>query len=263
MVRRIRSLTYGRFAVAWIRTEIVDGRITVWVHEALKKPLLSAASTTEQFNMVQPNHNHSSRERFNISRLAIAAPWLTLSFWLAVTVAGILAFSSLKYALFPDIAFPVVVVNASAPLATALETEQQLTRPIEQTLRSLPGLDNSQSSTYPSQAAVSVSFKVGTSLETATRDVERLMKNGDVAQKPGTFKVISLNLNESAAVSYVIDSPSRSLADLTIVANNQIVPAIAKLPGVLKVSLLGTGGAASNARSSFCGSGSSGNPSAI
>ncbi len=159
-------------------------------------------------------------------------------------MAGILAFSSLKYALFPDIAFPVVVVNASAPLATALETERQLTQPIEQTLRSLPGLDNSQSSTYPSQAAVSVSFKVGTSLETATRDVERLMKTVTLP-KNGTFKVISLNLNESAAVSYVIDSPARSLADLTSVATDKIVPAIAKLPGVLKVSLLGTGGAAS------------------
>ncbi|MCY7274202.1 MAG: efflux RND transporter permease subunit, partial [Phormidesmis sp. CAN_BIN44] len=191
--------------------------------------------------MVQPNRNHSSRERFNISRLAISAPWLTISFWIAVTVAGIMAFSSLKYALFPDIAFPVVVVNASAPLTTALDTERELTQQIEQTLRSLKGLDDIQSSTYPSQSAVSVSFKVGTSLEESARDVETAMK-AVTLPKNGTFKVIALNLNESAAVSYVIDSSSRSLADLTTVANEQIVPAIAKLPGVLKVSLLGTGG---------------------
>jgi multidrug efflux pump subunit AcrB len=191
--------------------------------------------------MVQPNRNHSSRERFNISRLAIAAPWLTIGFWIAVTVAGIMAFSSLKYALFPDIAFPVVVVNASAPLTTALDTERELTQPIEQTLRSLKGLDEIQSSTYPSQSAVSVSFKVGTSLEESARDVETAMK-AVTLPKNGTFKVIALNLNESAAVSYVIDSSSRSLADLTTVANEQIVPAISKLPGVLKVSLLGVGG---------------------
>ncbi|MCY7274015.1 MAG: efflux RND transporter permease subunit, partial [Phormidesmis sp. CAN_BIN44] len=126
--------------------------------------------------MVQPNRNHSSRERFNISRLAISAPWLTIGFWIAVTVAGIMAFSSLKYALFPDIAFPVVVVNSNAPLTTALDTERELTQPIEQTLRSLKGLDNIQSSTYPSQSAVSVSFKVGTSLEESARDVETAMK---------------------------------------------------------------------------------------
>jgi multidrug efflux pump subunit AcrB len=64
--------------------------------------------------------NSSTRDRFNISRWAIAAPRITLGFWIAVTVAGVLALSSLKYALFPDIAFPVVVVNASAPLSTAV-----------------------------------------------------------------------------------------------------------------------------------------------
>ena len=194
--------------------------------------------------MVQPNRNQSSRERFNISRLAIAAPRLTISFWLAVAVAGILAFSSLKYALFPDIAFPVVVVNASAPLS-AVDTERELTQPIEQALRSLKGLDNIQSSTYPSQSAVSASFKVGTSLEESAREVETAMKTVTLP-KSGTFKVISLNLNESAAVSYVLDSSSRSLAELTSLATDRIVPAIAKLPGVLKVSLLGTGGQASS-----------------
>ena len=193
--------------------------------------------------MVQPNRNQHSRERFNISRLAIAAPLLTIGFWLAVTVAGILAFSSLKYALFPDIAFPVVVVNASAPLSTALDTERQLTQPIEQTLRSLKGVDDLRSSTYPSQSAVSLSFKVGTSLEESAREVETAMQ-AVILPKNGTFKVISLNLNESAAVSYVIDSASRSLPELTKLATEQIVPAIAKLPGVLKVSLLGTGGQA-------------------
>ena len=191
--------------------------------------------------MVQPNRNQFSRECFNISRLAIAAPWLTIGFWIAVSVAGIMAFSSLKYALFPDIAFPVVVVNASAPLTTALDTERQITQPIEQTLRSLKGLDGIQSSTYPSRSAVSASFKVGTSLEESAREVETAMKTVTLP-KDGTFKVIALNLNESAAVSYVIDSSSRSLPDLTKLANDQIVPAIAKLPGVLKVSLLGTGG---------------------
>lgn len=188
--------------------------------------------------MKQPNRPAALRERFNISRLAIAAPWLTLSFWLAVTVAGIMAFSSLKYALFPDIAFPVVVVNAQAPLQTAIDTERDLTQPIEQALQSIAGLDDYRSSSYPTQSAVSLSFKVGTSLEDSARTVENAMKAANLP-KDATYKVISLNLNESAAVSYAIESPSRNLTDLTKLAKDQIVPAIEKLPGVLKVTLLG------------------------
>ncbi len=112
--------------------------------------------------MVKPSNSKSARERFNISRLAIQFSWLTVCFWLAVTVAGILAFSSLKYALFPDITFPVVVVNAQAPLTTALDTEAKLTLPLEARLKSLAGLEDIRSSSYPGQTAVSLSFFVGT-----------------------------------------------------------------------------------------------------
>ncbi|MEA5502937.1 efflux RND transporter permease subunit [Halotia wernerae UHCC 0503] len=188
--------------------------------------------------MVKLNSSKSARERFNISKLAIDFSWLTVSFWIAVTVAGILAFSSLKYALFPDITFPVVVVNATAPLTTTLDTEAKLTQPLEERLRSLEGLENIRSSTYPGQTAVSLSFVVGTKLETSTRSVETALKRLTLPEG-ANYKIIPLNLNESAAISYAIESPKQSLTALSQLAKNQIVPAIAKLPGVLKVSLLG------------------------
>ncbi|MEH2195698.1 MAG: efflux RND transporter permease subunit [Nostoc sp.] len=188
--------------------------------------------------MVKPDRSKSARELFNISKLAIQFSWLTVSFWIAVTVAGVLAFSSLKYALFPDITFPVVVVNATAPLTTALDTEAKLTQPLEERLRSLEGLENIRSSTYPSQTAVSLSFAVGTNLETSTKKVETALKQLTLPQG-ATSKIIPLNLNESAAISYAIESSKRNLTDLTKLAQDEIVKAIAKLPGVLKVSLLG------------------------
>lgn len=189
--------------------------------------------------MMKPPRTTSLRERFNISRLAIAYPWLTLGFWIAVTVAGLLAFSSLKYALFPDITFPVVVVNTTAPFPTALEVESKLTNPIEQQLRPLEGLDQIRSSTYPGQTVVSLSFDVGTNLEESTRQVETAIKKLTLPQG-ATFKVIPLNLNESAVISYAIQSSNKTLPQLTQIAQKQIVPEVARLPGVLKVDLLGT-----------------------
>jgi multidrug efflux pump subunit AcrB len=188
--------------------------------------------------MVKLSSPKSARERFNISKLAIDFSWLTVSFWIAVTVAGLLAFSSLKYALFPDITFPVVVVNATAPLTTALDTEAKLTQPIEERLRSLEGLDNLRSSAYPGQTAVSLAFAVGTDLEKSTNQVETALKQLSLPQG-ANYKIIPLNLNESAAISYAIESSSRNLTDLNQVAKDKIIPAIAKLPGVLKVNLLG------------------------
>ena len=179
------------------------------------------------------------RERFNISKLAIEYPWLTLSFWIAVTVAGLLAFSSLKYALFPDITFPVVVVDATAPLTTAVDTEARLTQPLEQKLQSLKkqGLGVVRSSTYPGRTIISLAFDVGTNLEKSSREVETTLQQLTLPQE-ATFKINPINLNESAVVSYAINS-DQSLTQLTQVTQSQIIPVIAQVKGVLKVTLLG------------------------
>ena len=204
--------------------------------------------------MVKPNHHKPFFEKFSISKfsiskfslskLAIRYSWLTISFWIAIAIAGILAFSSLKYALFPDITFPVVVVNATAPLTSALDTEEKLTKPIEERLNSLEGLDDIRSSTYPGQSVVSLSFEVGTNLEASTQEVESLLKQTKLTQGANldfnfNFKIIPLNLNESAAISYAIESPSQTLGELNKLTEEQIIPALNKLSGVQKVRLLG------------------------
>jgi multidrug efflux pump subunit AcrB len=192
-------------------------------------------------------HSSSFRERLNISRLALQFPWLTWGFWIAVSVAGLFAFSSLKYALFPDVTFPVVVVSATAPIATpiptAQETETKLTRALEQGLQSLKkqGLDGTQSSTYPGRSIVSLSFAVGTNLEKSTQAVEARLKQLTLPAG-STYDVSPINLNESAVVSYAIEGSGQTLAQLTRVAQVQIMPAIAQVPGVLKVTLTGVPG---------------------
>ena len=188
--------------------------------------------------MVKTNNSESARESFNISKLAIKFSWLTVCFWIGIAVAGVLALSSLKYALFPDITFPVVVVNVQAPLTSALDTEEKLTKPLEESLKSLVGLEDIRSSTYPGQTAVVSSFVVGTNLETATNKISQIVNQLNLP-KNATKKIIPLNLNESAAVSYAIESSSGKIDNLRQLVKDKIVPSIAKLPGILKVSLLG------------------------
>lgn len=189
--------------------------------------------------MTGTNRPPSTRERFNISRFAIKYSWLTLGFWLAVTVAGLLAFSSLKYALFPDVTFPVVVVNATAPISQVEETESKLTIPLEQRLQNLTGLDDVRSSTFSGQSVVSLAFAVGTDLQASTKQVESNLKQAQLADG-ADFQIIPLNLNESAAISYTVEGKGQSISNLTKITRDQIIPPLTKIPGVLKVNLLGT-----------------------
>ncbi|MBE9225639.1 efflux RND transporter permease subunit [Phormidium sp. LEGE 05292] len=188
--------------------------------------------------MQKPTPKVSKREKFNISRVAIAHPRFTIGFWIAVVVAGLLAFSSLKYALFPNITFPVVVVSASSSLPQATEVEAKLTIPIEQSVENIPRRKSTNSSSYPQQSLVNLSFNVGTNLAAAEQQVKTALQK--LTLPAGTkLNVIPINLNESAVVSYAIDSSTKNLTQLTEIAQKQIVPSISKLPGVGKVNLLG------------------------
>ncbi|MEB3311713.1 MAG: efflux RND transporter permease subunit [Snowella sp.] len=179
----------------------------------------------------------SIRNRYNLSRWAINHPWLTISFWIAIAVAGLLAFSSLKYALFPEVTFPVVIVNATAPLESAQATESQLTQVLEQKLIPL-AQTTLYSSTYAGRSVVSVAFDAGLNLENSTKTVESALKSVKLPQG-ANIDIFPFNLNESSAVTYAIAAPTQSLEDLRKLANEKIIPELNKLPRVLRVNLLG------------------------
>ncbi|MGA7952920.1 MAG: efflux RND transporter permease subunit [Gloeobacterales cyanobacterium] len=182
----------------------------------------------------------SLRERLNISRLAIQYSWFTICCWIVIGVAGFFAFSSLRYALFPDVTFPVVVVTATAPLETALNSEAQLTTPLEKALQPLEGLNKMVSSTSAGRTVINLGFRVGTKLDTSTDAVEERLKQLDLPIE-ANYKVIPLNLNEATAISYALSSSTLSLEALAELAEKDILPPLRGIDGVLRVDLLGTG----------------------
>ncbi len=188
--------------------------------------------------MIQNKPQKPWRERLNLSRWAINHSRLTIGFWIVVTVVGLLAGSQLKYGLFPDVTFPVVVVNATADLSEVLETESQLTIPIEAAIQPLENVEDIRSSTYPGRTIMSSKFLVGTSLEWATETVEKTLNQLNLPST-SSFTIIPLNLNESTAISYAMVSQGKSLQELSQIAQQNIIPQLMELPGVLKVNLLG------------------------
>jgi len=59
---------------------------------------------------------------------------------LALAIAGVFAAVSLPVGLFPQVSFPRVVVDLSAGDRPADQTALTLTRPVEEAVRSVPGV---------------------------------------------------------------------------------------------------------------------------
>jgi multidrug efflux pump subunit AcrB len=175
--------------------------------------------------------------RYNLSRWAINHCWLTIGFWLAIAVAGLLALSSLKYGLFPEVTFPVVIVNGTVARLSAEMTENQLTVPLEKRLQSLEQT-TLYSSTYAGRSILSIAFDAGLNLENSTEIVKKALQS--VSLPDGAkIEIFPFNLNESSAVTYAIAPSTQSLEELSQLAKTKIIPALSQLSGVLTVNLLG------------------------
>lgn len=181
---------------------------------------------------------NSFRRRFNISRLAISYPKLTIAFWISVTIAGLLAFSSLKYALFPDVAFPVIMVNANSNIENALETESQLTKPLEESFLSIPEIEQLSSSTFAGKTIINALFFGGENLQSSEEKINTALEKTSLPANTN-IDVIPINLNESTAISYVIKSDSKDLTELETIAKEKVIPSLDKIIGILQINLLG------------------------
>jgi multidrug efflux pump subunit AcrB len=191
--------------------------------------------------MTKPPLSDILREKFfSISRFAVGHPWLTICAWLAVAVAGMFALSSLKYGLFPDFTFPVAIVNAQAPIETVLNTEAELTIPLEESLQDIEAINNILTTTYGGRTVMVVRYRIGTELDPVVAETEAAL-TGAVLPEASNWDVLPLNINEEVAVSYAILTEGEFTEALVNQVELEIIPDLEAIPGVLRVDLLGTG----------------------
>src|SRR4051794_21998251 len=105
---------------------------------------------------------------------------LTPLFIIASMALGAVAIMALPREEEPQIIVPMVDVFVEMPGATPSEVEQRITRPIEQLLWEVPGVEYLYSTSAPGQAMVVVRFRVDEPLEPAlVRLNQKLAANAD------------------------------------------------------------------------------------
>jgi multidrug efflux pump subunit AcrB len=166
--------------------------------------------------------------------------------WTLLSIAGVFAFLNLKLALFPDIAFPVVVVTATSNQIDVLANERDVTDPIERAVRQIPGITREHSLSYPQYVEIDLSFDVSQSLAERKAQVDAALAGLGLPR--GTKLSISTeDLDETPVVTYALIERGRSLAALGAIAQHDIAPRISALPGVLSAKVFGAQSTGHNA----------------
>ena len=107
----------------------------------------------------------------SIPRLAIHRPVTMFMISAVVTLLGLISLTRLPVDLMPDVSFPSITVRVNYQGVGPLEMEELVTRPIEQAVSAVAGLERLESTSSEGTARVTLNFAWGTDLAEAADDV--------------------------------------------------------------------------------------------
>lgn len=176
----------------------------------------------------------------SISAIAVKRPVFTVMVAFGFIVLGIMGLSRLGTDLFPDVSFPVVTVTVVYPGAAPAEVESLVTRPLEDDIVSLNGIDRVMSNSREGVSTVIALFKLGVNIEEATTQVrERVARNrmklpADVLEP----SVGRIDTTAAPVIVYTVRG-NRSLNELRKFVDDVVRPELEQVDGVAKVSVNG------------------------
>jgi len=156
-----------------------------------------------------------------------------------VVAAGLYAGLTMKQETIPDINVPVISVTTIYPGAAPDEVAEQVTRPLEQRLRNLNGVDTVQSMSMENVSSLFIQYDYEKDMKEAleeAREAVASVKLPEGASKP-TLSRITINAFPVLAVS--VSSDTLSLEELTAVIEEDLRPSLEGLDGVSEVQISG------------------------
>jgi hydrophobic/amphiphilic exporter-1 (mainly G- bacteria), HAE1 family len=174
------------------------------------------------------------------SRFAVNHPVFTIMSVLIVMILGGISLSRLPIDLMPDITYPTLSVSTTYENASPREIEELITRPIEEAMSAVPGVEQVTSVSAEGQSQVRVSFTWATDLDAAANDVrDRLDRVAprlpDEAERP-LLRKFDL---ASFPILFLGASSKLDPVQMRLIIDEQIKYRIERLPGVASLDVAG------------------------
>ncbi|MGI5876768.1 MAG: efflux RND transporter permease subunit, partial [Dethiobacteria bacterium] len=107
----------------------------------------------------------------NLPKTAIKRPIATLMVICIMLILGLVSFTSLPLDLLPEFEFPIAAIITSYKGAAPQEVENMVTKPLEEVLATVQGVENITSISQADSSIVLLEFSWGTALDFALLDV--------------------------------------------------------------------------------------------
>ncbi|WP_151448470.1 efflux RND transporter permease subunit [Lacisediminimonas profundi] len=179
------------------------------------------------------------------TRISIGNPVLATMMMLAFVVLGLFSYERLRVDQYPDVTFPVVVVQTNYPGAAPETVESDVTRKVEEVVNTINGINSLTSRSYEGASVVVIEFALTVDPAQAAQDVREkvaLVKSAfrkEVEEPRVTRYDPADRPIYSVSVSAEPGSKERSLRELTTIADQVVKKRLENVRGVGSVTLVG------------------------
>jgi HAE1 family hydrophobic/amphiphilic exporter-1 len=175
-----------------------------------------------------------------LADLCIKRPVFATVLILSVVVLGLFSYRDLGLDAFPRVEFPTITVTTTLEGATPEEVESQITKPIEEVVNTISGIDELRSTTKEGISQVFVTFVLEKPVDVAANEVRDKVATILDDFPPGTNPPVIEKLDPDATpILAIVVSGPRSAREITEIADKRIKRQIETVNGVGSLTFVG------------------------
>ena len=176
----------------------------------------------------------------NIYKSAVNNPITTILIFVAISIFGVFSFTKLPIDFFPHIETTNIMVITAYPGASAIDIEENVTRPLENTLNSVEDLKHISSQSKENISIVNLEFEYGIDSDVATANIRDKLDIAtnilpDDVDKPIIFKFST----EEMPIMLMAIKANESWSGLYKIIDERVTTPLARVKGVGTVSVSG------------------------
>ena len=171
---------------------------------------------------------------------SVKRPVTTILVFVAITIIGLFSLHNLPIDLYPDVDTNTIMVMTTYQGASAQDIEQNLTRPLENTLNSVEHLKHITSNSRENISIITLEFEYGYDIDALTNDVRDKLDMissylPDDSQTPVIFKFSS----DMIPIVLLSAQAKESIPGLYKILDENVANPLARVDGVGSVSIAG------------------------
>ena len=157
-----------------------------------------------------------------------------------LVVVGLMSYFTLGLDTYPKVDFPTVTITTSLKGASPEEIETQITKPVEEVVNTISGIDELRSTTVEGVSHVFVTFLLEKDIDVAAQEVrERVATIVSQFPKDTDSPVIQKMDPDAAPVMAIVVSGNRSAREVTELAKKKIKESLETVNGVGSITMVG------------------------